>query len=184
MHGIIVIVLIIMMPIIYLSGRHNSNMCNLKGFWTSSDDFNGDAEISSFNFYIGDKKNDTYSGYLLMIGDDNGIIINEPVKFCLTNTPQNLISCDKTFKMVFIDKETKLIANELKLQYYTNSGKIVLCNSKKIYAVFFKNNVVTELEQINDVETKPIPNIPIPKLPIPNMSIPKLPIPKLKKKQP
>lgn len=158
MYAVLVIILIFLMPLIYSAGDHNSVMCNLKGFWSSSDDFNKDAEISSFNLYIGDKKNNLYSGYLLMIGEDNDVIINEPIEFCLTNIPKNILSRDKTFKLVFTEKETELLPTTLTFNYSCTSGKITFCDAKKVYAVFFKNNVVTELERIKDETNNPKQN--------------------------
>lgn len=171
MYTLIIILLILLIPLTYCMGDYNSVMCNLKGFWSTPEDFNKEADISSFSLYIGDKRNNVYVGYLLMIGDNNNIIINEPIEFCLNNTPQNIMSRDKIFTLVFTDKETKLLPSVLTFKYSCTSGKITLCDSKKVYAIFFKNNVVTELERIKYETNYPKKKF---QLPTPKLSKPKL----------
>lgn len=143
MRELLGVIILLSMYLIYLVGYHNSVVCGLKGFWSSPEDFNDEAGITSFSFYI-TKKINQYSGYMLMIGEDNEILINEPMTFCLNNSLQNLFSYDKVFQLKFYEKETDLIKKCLTLNYYPGSNKIILKDKQKVFAVFYKNNAVSE----------------------------------------
>ena len=63
----IVLVIITFILIAYYYGQYNTEFSMLRGFWETSGEFNKEAGLQIFSFYIGDCKNGKYPAYLLMI---------------------------------------------------------------------------------------------------------------------
>ena len=148
---VLIIVSIILIIGSYFYGRYNTELSMLRGFWETNDEFNDEAGLHSFCFYVGDQKKGKYPSYLLMVDNENNVLINEPVQFTISNTI-NLL-CNKPMKIKFCELETKLMPKNINFTFYPQTCKIVLSDAKKIYAVFFKNPALSELERINN-ETK------------------------------
>jgi hypothetical protein len=129
----------------------------LHGFWESDSGFNKEAGIDSFTFYIGEKKRGKYASYLLMVesGNDKPVLINEPASFTLSNATLFGTGDYKEFKITFSDIETQILPRVLTMKFYPLTCKIVLLDHKKIYAVFFKNLVLSEMERIKNEKPPP-----------------------------
>ena len=155
-----VCIIIIILFTIYKFGCYQTEMYLLPGFWESNSEFNITSNLHLFTFYISESSNlinipHTYSAYILMIenNQDQTILINEPVVIQLT--PQ--IKCDtiskdnpREFTVNFTNMESELIPHKLNMRFYPETCKLVLYDSTKIYAVFYKNLVMSELEKINN----------------------------------
>jgi hypothetical protein len=157
MYLILVIISIILIFIAYQFGKHNGDMDMIQGFWESNQEFNKEAGLDSFTFYIGNKKYDKYPAYLLMIesGESQTLLINEPTSFTLKESIMNVSSDYREFYIKFNNLETQLLPNVLTMKFYPHTCKIVLLDHKKIYAVFFKNLVLSEMERIKNEKSKP-----------------------------
>jgi hypothetical protein len=152
-----IIVTIMLIFSAYRYGQNQSDMDLLHGFWESSNEFNRESGLHMFTFYIGDKFDGIYPAYLLMIesGEDQTLLINEPTSFKLTDTFFNMFSrtdC-KNVSIKFNNLETTLIPNSMTMKFYPQTGKILLLDTHKIYAVFYKNSVLSELEKIKKDST-------------------------------
>jgi hypothetical protein len=148
---IIIIIFLIGMLVSYKYGRCNAEGEMLRGFYESNKDFNDEAGISSFTFYIGDCTNGTYNAYLLMIGnDEEKILINSPTEMTLT-TVWNYGDDHYEYTASFTDLNSEFIPNNVLLKHYIKSGKIILSDSSDtIYGCLFKNPVLTELDLIKE----------------------------------
>ena len=150
---ILVVLSIILIFITYQIGRTSGDMSMLQGFWESNSEFNKEAGLDTFTFYIGDKCSNNYPSYLLMIesGAEQTILINEPTTFTINDSFMNFSYDDcREFKIKFNNLETQLLPSVLTMKFYPHTCKIVLYNHKKIYAVFFKNLVLSEMERIKN----------------------------------
>lgn len=149
-----VIVAIILIFCSYRYGQNKAEMNLLQGFWESNSEFNKESGLQLFTFYIGDTCDGKYPAYLLMIeaGDEQTLLINEPTSFTISESYMNTLSrCEcKEFYLRFSNLETSLIPNVVTMKFYPQTGKIVLSDHKKIYAVFFKNPVLSEMERIKN----------------------------------
>jgi hypothetical protein len=146
------IVVIILIFFSYRCGQNRAEMGLLQGFWESNSEFNKESGLQMFTFYIGDKYDGKYPAYLLMVeaGDDQTILINEPTSFTIAEPYMNTLSRDDCNEMYlrFSNLETSLLPSIMTMKFYPQTGKLVLCDHKKIYAVFFKNPVLSEMERI------------------------------------
>lgn len=154
----LVIIIIIFIFGSYRYGQNASQMEMLHGFWETNSEFNKEAGLQMFTFYIGKKYNNKYQAYLLMVesGDDQKLLINEPISFKILESYMDIFSNSECREMIlrFHNLETSLIPNVLKIRFYPHTSKIVLSDDKKIYAVFFKNPVLSEMEHIMTEKNK------------------------------
>ena len=152
---ILVVLSIILILIAYQIGRTRGEMGMLQGFWESNTEFNTESGLDSFTFYIGDKCSNKYPSYLLMIesGATQNILINEPTTFTLDESSMNFLYDYREFKLKFNNLETSLLPSVVTMKFYPHTCKIVLYDHKKIYAVFFKNLVLSEMERIKNENT-------------------------------
>lgn len=149
---LVVVILIILMFSAYRCGQNRCEMDFLQGFWESNTEFNKESGIQSFTLYIGDKCNGRYPAYLLMVesGNEQTLLINEPTSFTLSEPYINTFSRNECKEMYlrFENMETDLLPCVMTMKFYPQTCKIVLADHKKIYAVFFKNPVLSEMERI------------------------------------
>jgi hypothetical protein len=147
-----IVVVIILMFCAFRCGQTLSEMDLLRGFWESDNSFNKESGLRSFTFYIGDKIEGKYPAYMLMIesGDEQTLLINEPTTFTLSESYMNTMTRGECREMYikFSNLDTPLLPNVLTMKFYPQTGKIVLADHSKIYAVFFKNPVLSEMERI------------------------------------
>ena len=132
---IILIILIIFITassyISYNIGYYNCELKYLRGFWQSPNDFNKEAGIKIFTMYIGEYTNGKYPVYILMIDNDDNILINTPTQMYLSQIFSNTYSMEKHREFVckFSDLNSEFIPNNIKLNYYSRSGKIILVDN-------------------------------------------------------
>lgn len=155
-------IILILILIFYYYGKYIQQMNQFSGFYESDIEFNKESGISFFSFYIGNNNTSKYNGYLLMINKNNeendNILINESVEFRLCSDLNHNINDllynnrNLKFTLEFYNLETKLFPNFMYIDFYPITNKIVLYqkgNINKIYAVFYKNSVLSEIEQIS-----------------------------------
>jgi len=142
---VIVIILIILS---YKVGQRTTETGLLQGFWETDDEFNSESGLHSFTFYIGDKQEEKYNSYILMVETETNILINEPVTFNLTESYIDALPFQeyRTYYIKFNNLETNLIPESVSMKHYPKTGKLILYNHNKVYAVFFKNAFLTEMD--------------------------------------
>lgn len=156
--GLFVLV-IILLVVSYYMGVYMTEMNTLGGFWETNAEFNLESGLSAFTFYIGDKRNGEYSSYLLMMKDDT-ILINEPLVFTITGR-YDMFKDYREFILRFKKLESDILPSIMKMRFYPQNGKILLLDHDKIYAMFFKNPVLSELDRIKKCDEKKNKNISI-----------------------
>lgn len=156
--GLFVLV-IILLVVSYYMGGYMTEMNTLGGFWETNAEFNLESGLSAFTFYIGDKRNGEYSSYLLMMKDDT-ILINEPLVFTITGR-YDMFKDYREFILRFKKLESDILPSIMKMRFYPQNGKILLLDHDKIYAMFFKNPVLSELDRIKKCDEKKNKNISI-----------------------
>ena len=147
---LVILIVILVGMSSYVYGCRTTEMSHLKGFWETNNEFNEEAGLHLFSMYIGDNTWKGYQSYLLMIEDeeDKTILVNEPVEFQLRYRCSSEGGECREFDVVFKDLETELMPKKMSMKYYPSTCKIVLCDGGKVYAVFFKNPVLSEFERI------------------------------------
>ena len=147
---LIIVIIIMVIYTAYRYGCRSTETSQLQGFWETNNEFNKEAGLHIFSMFIGIPVCGVYSAYLLMIEDrsDQTILINEPIKFNISALDMYTNGDCREFNIIFTELETNLLPRKLSVRYYPNTCKIVLYNQTKVYAVFFKNPVLSELERI------------------------------------
>jgi hypothetical protein len=159
------IIFVIIIVIIWINTLYNNfNTANniLTGFWEADSSFLSDSGLESLSIYFGEKKRDgSRSGYVL-IKKDCDMLVNDPTKINITEKWKS--SCD--YKSVNnnayknLDIEFKNINNPnfpsiQSMKFYPTVGKIILYKKDIIYAVLYKNSVLSELSIITkEIKTK------------------------------
>ena len=158
---IISILFLISIAVSYKYGRCTAECEMLRGFYESNKEFNDEAGITSFTFYIGDYTNGTYNVYLLMISnDEEKILINSPTEMTLT-TIWNYGDGHYEYNATFADLNSEFIPNNIIMKHYSRSGKLILSDSSDtIYGCLFKNPVLTELDLIKEEKLCTEDNLP------------------------
>jgi len=156
---LICIAIVIIIVVIYSSYKYGCSCTEnnqLQGFWETNSEFNKEAGLQTFTMYIGDYNNGEYATYFLMVEDnpEQTILINEPSNFTMSSIYSDG-DC-REFNIRLKDLETEMLPREMSVKYYPNTCKLVLYRYEKVYAVFFKNPVLSEMERIK----KESPNIP------------------------
>lgn len=154
MTAIVVIVLILLVSIYYTyqKGKSNADLSGLRGFFETNSEFNEEAGIKSFTFYIGEYCNGQYPTYLLMISnEDDKILVNNPSSLTLTSswTVSSESDCYE-FKAYLEDLNSDFMPNNMTLKFYPRSSKIILSDPNTVYGCLFKNPVLTEFDLIKD----------------------------------
>ena len=65
------------------------------------------------------------------------------------------------FILRFKKLESDILPSIMKMRFYPQNGKILLLDHDKIYAMFFKNPVLSELDRIKKCDEKKNKNISI-----------------------
>jgi hypothetical protein len=155
MNGLaLVIGVIVVLGLLLMSYSYGTKSCELsliRGFWEADRSFCDEAGLQLFSMYIGRRKSGVYPCYLLMVDTDDTILINEAACFSLKEPITNMVSTDdcREFYADFTNLETDLMPCRVILKYYPSTGKIVFSDNDKIYAVLFKNPVLSEMERIS-----------------------------------
>ena len=148
--GIVVLVLLFMVVVLVLNTRSNENSL-MTGFWKADADFNEQAGVELFLIYMGESStlSNKRPGYILVKNSD-GLIINNPVEFQLSGGKSinpKLSACREY--NVYIDwleeAEYSFFPSDQDLHYYPESGKMVFSADDQVYAVLYKDNVVSDI---------------------------------------
>jgi hypothetical protein len=131
-------------------------MNSLQGFWQTNASFNEEAGLYMFTIYIGKKMGCNYPAYLFMISgdDEQTVLINEPTTLNLRESMRSMLGFHdyREFTLNFNDTPEleELLPKTLQLRFYPQTGKIMMVDDKKIYAVLFKNSILSEMERIKE----------------------------------
>lgn len=155
---VVVIILILVIFYSYKTGKCNAELSCLRGFYESSNEFNNEAVISSFTFYIGECCGGSYNTYILIIGNDGyKILVNSPSPMTLVSPWFGGVESDcYEFKAIFSDLNSEFMPNNMILKFYPRSSKIILSGPDTVYGCLFKNNILSEMDMIKD-ELKKLP---------------------------
>lgn len=143
----------------------------LTGFWEADKSFSREAGLSVFSFYLGDP--DVYGHrpcYILVVDDEETIIMNEPTTGALSQQWGSLQNWNifndlnpKEYDLKFKKLESDFFPSTMCLSYYPTTGKIILYNKETVYAVLYKNPVLSEISVIKKLKSlTPEPNIECP----------------------
>ena len=146
-------VILIVAYLSYYYGRQSSDIDGLQGFWETDKSFNEESGIKFCSMYIGKPtlsnicKTPTYPAYVLMLEDDSTILINEPIRIKIS--PAFFANGDERTINMTLSMESDLWASDMTARYYPITEKLVLSDNDTIYAVLFKNSVLSEMERIS-----------------------------------
>ena len=147
-----VAICIVLVIILAYLGR-SQEMELLSGFWRADADFCNQANLTSFILYIGDgmtKKR----GYLLITNHD-GIVINSAVDLeisnilCIRPYIRDEINLNVNFKWLCGDDDYEAIFPSMQnIKYNPKKGKIILMDQETVYAVLYKDNIMTDISAV------------------------------------
>jgi hypothetical protein len=137
---------------VYNNFRVSNNI--MTGFWEADKSFLTESGLESLTIYFGKNKGllGARDGYIL-IKKDSDVIINEPVvikiskKYNSTHNYKTCMGCDtyKEFDIQFKDIKSENFPEKQSMKIYPTTGKIILYIKDTVYAVLYKNSVLSEL---------------------------------------
>lgn len=154
--GIIVICVILYSWMIPIISRKYEAKSSLTGFWEADRDFCNESELKVLSIFIGDPDS---SGklpcYILLIQDDDEVLINERTninlrpKWCSNNLYDRKAPWE--YDITLSKMESSAFALKQSMKHYATANKIIMYKKDTVYAVLYKNPVLSEL---NDINTK------------------------------
>jgi hypothetical protein len=157
--GIIIIIIILCLYQIYGIATNQLSNKLLTGFWEADKSFCDESGLSMFSIYMGDS--DFYgvrSCYILAIQDDDIIILNEPTTITFSTPWCNLLSHNLDpveYNVSFADVKSEFFPQQQQMSYYVTTSKIILYKKDMVFAVLYKNPVLSELSNIKELKSDP-----------------------------
>lgn len=155
---IFVIVGLILLVAVIFNSRSNED-CMLKGFWRSGSAFLRRTELKLLLLCLGDSESNWWqlhsssrSGYMLMV-NDSGILINTPIKLHLSSGKSlNPKLADERDYDIEIDWGVggpyEFFPSMQSMKYYPELGKLVFYLNDKVYAEFYRDNEITDVNSM------------------------------------
>ena len=158
----IVVVAISIIIFMFTSVWHTNNSINLlfDGFYCADPVFCEEGNLESMIFYF-----DNGDGYIMIKGADGTVLLNDVVQYTLISQSHLNTSISKPhiYKIIFkgIDYQDFFPTTQL-LEFIPLTQRIKLYDDdeKKIHAILYKNNAVTDVKQLlqvtdnNDADSK------------------------------
>jgi hypothetical protein len=152
--GIVIIITILCSYQIYGIATNRISDQLLTGFWEADKSFCDESGLSMFSIYIGDSENScTRTCYVLAIQDDDTIILNEPSTITYFKPWSGLLSSNLDpieYNVSFSDIKSEFFPSHQKMSYYVTTSKIILYKKDIVFAVLYKNPVLSELNKIKE----------------------------------
>jgi hypothetical protein len=124
----------------------------ISGFWTVSEQFKEQANIDQLVFYFDEGKGYEYNGYMVMVVEGD-TLFNETMRFRII--PKGYFKSDSY--EFSTEKNIDIMPNKMTMELCPHNGQMTLkcLNSKKIYAVLFKDNQMSAktILKIGDTNT-------------------------------
>jgi hypothetical protein len=156
--GIIIVIIILCASQIYSVATSRISNQMLTGFWEADKSFCREAGLSMFSIYMGDSD---FSGvrpcYVLAVQDDDTIILNEPTTISLSKPWFGIFSYSLDpieYNIAFTDIKSEFFPDVQQMSYYVMSNKIILYKKDTVFAVLYKNPVLSELNKIEESTKK------------------------------
>lgn len=131
----------------------------ITGFWEADKSFCNESGLSMFSIYIGERD---YRGgrpcYVLAIQDDDTIILNEPTTITLSKPWLGILSHNLDpieYNVSFADVKSEFFPRDQQMSYYVATNKIILYKKDTVFAVLYKNPVLSEINKIKDSKNEP-----------------------------
>ena len=148
----ILILLFILILLIFNSRSLESSL--ITGFWKADADFCNNAELELFLVYFGEGSSISSNrpGYIIA-QNSTGLIMNNPVNFSLSggHSIKPGLSKYREYKVYidWIDEEgyDDYFPSEQILTYYPDCGKIVFSKDDTVYAVLYKDHVISDINR-------------------------------------
>jgi hypothetical protein len=148
--GAFVVVAIIIIIYIFTSVLNTNNSIDLlfDGFYCADPVFCEEGNLESMIFYF-----DKGDGYIMIKGADGTVLLNDVVQYTLVAQSYFSTSISKphTYKIIFkgIDYQDFFPTTQL-LEFIPSTQRIKLYDDdeKKIHAILYKNNAVTDVKQL------------------------------------
>jgi hypothetical protein len=156
--GIVIVIIILCSYQIYALAISRISNQMMTGFWEADKSFCNESGLSMFSIYMGDQD---YSGvrpcYVLAIQDDDTIILNEPTTITISKPWSGILSQNLDpieYNVSFADIKSEFFPRDQQMSYYVTSNKITLYKKDTVFAVLYKNPVLSEINKIKDSTNK------------------------------
>jgi hypothetical protein len=154
---VIVIIILCSYQIYGLAANRFSNQM-LHGFWEADKSFCNESGLSMFSIYIGAQDYSCVRPcYILAIQDDDTIILNEPTTITLSKPWSSILSQTLDpieYNVSFADIKSEFFPQHQQMSYYVATNKIILYKKDTVFAVLYKNPVLSEISKIKDSKNK------------------------------
>lgn len=148
--GLTIIILLFAVVVLIFNSRSTESTL-ITGFWRADPEFCQESGIELFLVYFGEGSyvSNKRSGYIIVKNDD-GLIINNPVEFCMYGGYSVNPGLSKHREFVlnidWLDEEGyEFFPSEQLLTYYPDCGKLVLSLEDKVYAVLYKDYIISDV---------------------------------------
>jgi hypothetical protein len=154
--GIVIVIIILCSYQIY--GMATTRISNqlLTGFWEADKSFCNESGLSMFSIYMGDSD---FRGarpcYVLAVQDDDTIILNEPTTITFSKSWSGILSQNLNpveYNISFSDIKSEFFPPQQQMSYYVTTSKIILYKKDVVFAVLYKNPVLSELNKLNEIK--------------------------------
>jgi hypothetical protein len=157
--GIVIVIIILCSYQIYgLAMRQISNQM-MTGFWEADKSFCNESGLSMFSIYIGEQDyRDVRPCYVLAIQDDDTIILNEPTTIILSKPWSGILSHNLDpieYNVSFADIKSDFFPRDQQMSYYVATNKLILYKKDTVFAVLYKNPILSEINKIKDSKNEP-----------------------------
>ena len=148
-----IICVIVILYLIYKINKYKRNEKNLLcGFWSGDLEYYEDANLSNFILYLGEPVKNVYSGYIVIVDNEDNIILNSSCSLKLIKVSDNKNTFDPYYYKITFTFDDEINMNfdfplEQNLRYYPICHKLVFYKNDTIYAVLFKNLIETDLSE-------------------------------------
>jgi hypothetical protein len=133
----------VLLIIMYLYSRYLESEC-LTGFWSADPDFCDESGLERFILFIGDLNiNGTRSCYLLMQNEE-GIILNDPVDVNITGIALSPLMVSKKTYSAYFDMDVDFFSSYQDLTLFPYEGKMILTCDDEVTAVLYKDYVMDD----------------------------------------
>jgi hypothetical protein len=157
--GIVILILLFTLVVLVYNSRSTENAL-INGFWKADPEFCQEAGLDLFLVYFGEGSylNNKRPGYIV-VKNEEGLIINNPVNFHMSggySIKPGISSCrEYTLNIDWLDEPgyEDFFPSEQLLTYYPDCGKVVLSLDDQVYAVLYKDYIISDTNRRMPEET-------------------------------
>ena len=159
--SILLIIIILIIILFFMLIVRNVEYDMLCGFWSGDPYFCEDSELDLFLIYIDNTPGNKKNGYIMM-KNENGLIINNPVILNLNNSMsvnpfvRDVIEFDLEIDWLY-EEGYDFFSSKQKMLYYPKQSKMILSSNGETMGLLYKDCSMSDnnlnVDNMNDSES-------------------------------